>query len=44
MVNPPLMRPDEPSPAIARATINILEDFATAQSSDPSSNTKKNVR
>ena len=31
--------PDVPSPAIARPTINILEDCAAPQMSDPSSKT-----
>jgi len=44
MVNPPFRRPDDPSPATARETINIFEEVETAQSSDPSSNSKKNVR
>lgn len=43
MVKPPFMRPEAPTPAIARATMSIFEEVATAQSKDPSSNMKKKL-
>lgn len=44
IVNAPFIKPDEPRPAIARATINIFEDVARPQRSDPSSKMKKKDR
>lgn len=44
MMNAPLLRPDPPTPAIARPTMSIAEDCAAPQMADPTSNTKKNVR
>lgn len=44
MVNDPFIKPDDPSPATARATINIFEDVARPQRSDPSSNMKKKTK
>jgi hypothetical protein len=37
MVSAPFVRPDEPSPAIALPTINMVEDRATPQIMEPNS-------
>jgi hypothetical protein len=42
IVKAPLIMPDEPKPATARPTINILEDIATPQRRDPNSKSAKN--
>jgi hypothetical protein len=44
MVRAPLIRPDDPRPAIALATINILEEFARAHKRDPSSKMPRNIK
>lgn len=41
IVSEPLIRPEDPIPAIARAMINILEDVESPQIRDPSSKMKK---
>ena len=43
IVSAPLIRPDAPAPAIALATINILEFLANAHKSEPSSKTPRKV-
>lgn len=43
IVKAPFIIPEDPAPAIARPTINILEEFATPQSKDPSSKMPKKV-
>jgi hypothetical protein len=40
----PIMIPAAPKPATARPTINIDEETAAPQSTEPSSNIPKNVR
>lgn len=42
IVNAPLEMPDTPMPAMARPTINILEELATPQIREPISKTTKN--
>jgi hypothetical protein len=37
MVSAPLVRPDEPNPAMALPTINMVEERATPQIMDPNS-------
>jgi hypothetical protein len=44
MVNAPFIKPEDPRPATARATISIFEDVAMPQRSDPNSKMKKNTR
>jgi hypothetical protein len=44
IVSAPFIKPDEPRPATARATISIFEDVAMPQRSDPNSKIKKNTR
>src|ERR1700722_5923862 len=44
IVNPPFWRPEDPIPATARRTINILEDEAMPQSKEPNSKTTKKAR
>ena len=41
IVKAPFIRPDEPIPATARATINIFEDVAIPHRREPSSKMKK---
>jgi hypothetical protein len=41
IVRVPFIKPEDPIPATARATINIVEEVATPQSREPSSKTKK---
>jgi hypothetical protein len=41
IVKEPFISPADPSPATARATINIFEEVARPQRSEPSSKTKK---
>jgi hypothetical protein len=44
MVNAPFTSPAPPIPATAREIINILDDFDTAQSSEPTSKRAKKER
>jgi hypothetical protein len=44
MVNAPFWMPDVPMPAMARPTINILDDVDTPHSRDPNMKMKKKVR
>lgn len=44
MVNPPLKSPDPPMPATARPMTRAVEDGATAQSKEPISNMKTNMK
>jgi hypothetical protein len=44
IVNAPFKRPEAPRPAIPLPTINIVDEVAAPQSTDPSSKTAKNVR
>lgn len=41
---PPFSKPAQPMPAIARPAMNILDEMATAQMSEPSSKTMKKAR
>jgi hypothetical protein len=43
MVNAPFRIPELPIPAIARPTINIIEEVAMPQINDPNSKIAKNV-
>jgi hypothetical protein len=44
MVMHPFIRPEEPIPATARPTINMVDEVATPQIRDPSSKRKKKLR
>ena len=44
IVKPPFRRPADPRPAMARETMNILEEVDKAQRREPSSKTRKNAR
>jgi len=44
MLRHPLIKPAPPIPATARPTMNMVEPFAVAQISDPSSKTARNAR
>lgn len=44
MVKAPFIKPEPPSPATARPTINILDDVATPHNSEPNSKTNKNTK
>jgi len=44
IVRAPFESPDPPSPAIALPMINMLEDWATPHSKEPSSNRPRKVR
>jgi hypothetical protein len=44
IVRAPLIRPEDPRPAMALATINILASVAKAHNSEPSSKTPRNER
>lgn len=44
MISAPLMIPAAPTPAIARPTINMVEDTAAPQRADPSSKMRKKAR
>ena len=44
IVSDPFIKPEDPIPAIALATINIFESVAKAHNMDPSSKRPRNVR
>lgn len=44
VVRAPVVMPEDPKPAMARPTMNMIDDWAAPQRADPSSKIKKKMR